>query len=374
LTAAAPIRVCHLVSDDVWGGAESVVRGLIQAQTRQAEVAPFLIALNDGGLCEFARNTSIPVRVVSESEHGFLGLVREVALRLRDLHPHVIHTHRYKENLISLLLCRRIDALSVVTLHGDEPPATFRGRLKVRLRRAVTHWLGARVGARYATVSRDLPALLGLPDSQWVMIPNGISLPQPARGRDELRARSASPVTVGWVGRLVPVKGLPLLLEAIAALPPSLAETRLLLVGDGPERASLEALAIRLGLCERAEFRGFVANPADEYERMDVFALPSLYEGIPIALLEAMGAGLPCVVAAVGGIPDMLRGRDAVRLVASRRAEDWAAMLSSLLSNPVEAHALGMRARTLVSERFSIDAVADAYLGIYRAAVGSART
>lgn len=359
-----PIRVCHLVSDDGWGGAESVIRGLLQAQSISGDVEPSLVALNEGRLAAFARESGIPVRVVPESGRGFLALLRAVAPEIEARRPEVLHSHRYKENFLAWLVAPRCGARSVVTLHGDEPHATWRGRLAVRLRRAVARRLAARVGAHFAAVARDLPPLLGLADSQWVRIPNGIALPPLARMPGEERPAGWKP-TVGWVGRMVPVKGLPLLLEALALLPKPLADARLLLVGDGPERAALEAHAARLGLSHRVEFRGFVADPAPERARMDVFALPSLYEGIPLALLEAMGAGLPCVAAAVGGIPDAVGASGAVRLVPSREAKDWAGALAELLLRTEEAHDLGTRARAYVAANLSGEAVARAYRALY---------
>jgi glycosyltransferase involved in cell wall biosynthesis len=359
------------VSDDVWGGAEAVIRGLLQAQIRQPGVVPLLVALNHGALASFAREQGIAVEVIPETGRSFLTLLRATDATIARLRPHVIHSHRYKENFIAWLVGPRHGARSVVTLHGEEPVATRTGRLKVWLRRAVSRCLAVRAGARFVTVSPDLPALLGLAASQWVSIPNGIPLPAPARSSASPRP-SGEAGMVGWVGRLVPVKDLPLLLAAIALLPASLRGTRLLLVGEGPERAALAAEAARLGIADRVEFRGFVRDPGPERARMDVFALPSVYEGAPIALLEAMGAGLPCVAAAVGGVPLLVGASDTAHLLTSRRPEDWASALAALLSRPDDARSLGERARARIAEHFTIDAVAEAYLGVYReAAAGS---
>jgi glycosyltransferase involved in cell wall biosynthesis len=182
----------------------------------------------------------------------------------------------------------------------------------------------------------------------------------------------AAPV-IGWVGRLVPIKGLPVLIEALALLPPALGNARLLLVGDGSERARLEALAQRLGVADRVELAGHVDDPAALYPRMSLFALPSLHEGVPLALLEAMAAGVPCVAAAVGGIPEMAGDHGAIRLVESRAAADWADAFRSVLTDPAAAARLGAAGRERVAERYSLDAVVDAYLALYREALGSGR-
>jgi glycosyltransferase involved in cell wall biosynthesis len=199
-----------------------------------------------------------------------------------------------------------------------------------------------------------------------VVIPNGVTLPPLAA---QAVAAPRAELVIGWVGRLVPIKDLPLLFEALARLPAELASTRLLLVGDGPERAALSALAARLRIADRVEFAGFVDDPARWLARMHVFALPSLHEGLPVALLEAMAAALPCVAAEVGGIPEVDGGSGALRLVASRDAAQWAAALAGLLASPAERAALGARGRARIAERFSIEAVLEAYLQLYRSAL-----
>lgn len=369
MSATYKLRVCHLVSDDIWGGAEAMIRGLIEDHVARGSIAISLICLNDGGLAAFAKAAGIQVRVVSERDRSFFSLLHRIDRALRELEPHLIHSHRYKENLLSCLLGAKHGARSVVTLHGDEPPLTRRSRLKVQLRRAVTRLLSAWVRARFAAVSNDLPALLGLSKSQWVTIPNGIALPRRAHREAADPAAQACPPTIGWVGRLVPVKDIRLLLEAVAQLPPTLSSTRVLLVGDGPERDSLEAQAARLGISERVEFRGFVSDPSPELARMTIFALPSRYEGVPIALLEAMASGLACVAAAVGGIPEIAGDDECVRLVSSRRPVDWAFELARLMTHRDDARALGARARKRVAEKFSLEAVGNAYLALYQSMV-----
>jgi len=370
LSSIRPIRVCHVVSDDAWGGAESVIRSLLEAQQGSDDVEPSLVTLNDGRLGAFARARGIPTTVVPETGRSFLSLLRDAVREIAALRPGIVHSHRYKENFIAWIAAPRCGARSVVTLHGEEPPVSPRERIYVGIRRAIARRLASRVGARFATVARDLPPLLGLAPSQWVVIPNGIALPLLARPSGEGRPAGWKP-TIGWVGRMVPVKGLPLLLQAMTLLPDGLREARLLLVGDGPQRAAVEALAVRLGIADRVELRGFVADPSAERGQMDVFALPSVYEGVPVALLEAMGAGLPCVASAVGGIPDAVGESGAVRLVSSREPAVWAKALSDVLLDPGAAASLGGRARSYVAAHLSAAAAARAYGNLYRGVLAS---
>ena len=126
-------------------------------------------------------------------------------------------------------------------------------------------------------------------------------LPNPLPGGLSLQDSQPSPVhrqqEVLAVARLVPQKGLDVLIRAFASLPPSVREGwRVTLVGDGPERQALEALASDAGLRESIRFEGFRSDPLVFMRRASIFALPSRFEGMPNALLEAMAAGLPSVV------------------------------------------------------------------------------
>ncbi len=354
-------RVCHIASGDVWGGLEAVVLSLLRAQQAAGAWAPALIVLNDGRLAGEARQLGIEVLVVDEAARGFRTLLGDVGNALARLRPQVVHTHRYKENLLSFLLARRYGARCVVTVHGFEPPAGRLARLKLELRERMLHRLGRIAGARSVAVSEELRRR----HRADVVVPNGIALRPPATRA----AVDGAPVTLGWIGRLVPVKGLDTLLDAFALLAAGRTSREtpleLLLVGGGPEREALASHAETLGIGDRVRFAGEVADIAPWLARMDAFVFPSLREGVPIALLEAMGAGVPVVVAAVGGIPDVIGPTDTGILVASRDPQVWAAAIRRTLEDPGAAAARGGRARERVRTHFSLDAMASAYASIY---------
>lgn len=353
------------MSDDVWGGAEAVVRTLLEAQAKDPALSVSLLALNDGRLAREARALGLEVEVAPESGRGFLALRRDVGARLARRRPSVVHSHRYKENLLSYLTAPRHGARCVVTLHGEEAPESLALRVKVALRRRLVHFVARRAGARFAAVSDDLRRRIGLPEARCVVIPNGVAVPPEPLLREPARRSGAA--VVGWIGRFVPIKDVPLLLDAVARLRAPLDATRVLLVGDGPERDRVAGHAERLGLGARVTFTGFVERPAEALREMDVFVLPSRHEGAPVALLEAMAAGIPCVAAAVGGIPALDGGRDAIVLVASREPSAWTAALASLLEDPVRAAGQGARGRERVRAHFSREAAGEAYRRLYRA-------
>jgi glycosyltransferase involved in cell wall biosynthesis len=149
------------------------------------------------------------------------------------------------------------------------------------------------------------------------------------------------------LARLVPQKGLDLLLRAFARLrDPSLAEWRVVLVGDGPEREALRTLAEREGVSERVAFEGFRSDPSPYLARASVFVLPSRFEGMPNALLEAMAAGLPVVVSdASPGPLEMVQHGVHGLVVSSENVEALAAALGRLMGDAGLREHLGQAAR-----------------------------
>src|SRR5262249_50140252 len=144
-------------------------------------------------------------------------------------------------------------------------------------------------------------------------------------------------------------------------------ESRVLLVGDGPLRADLEALAATLGVGDRVTFAGYRDRPERFLRLMDVFALTSRSEGMPLAILEAWAAGLPVVASRVGGIPEVVAdGRTGLLFPAGDDA-GLATHLDRLLTDSVAARALGEAGRAEVREKFDVRTMCDTYQRYYRA-------
>ena len=160
--------------------------------------------------------------------------------------------------------------------------------------------------------------------------------------------------TLLFVGRLAGVKGVPILLEAMAALKARHPALRLVLIGDGPERATLEALAKPLG--DSVSFLGYRSQSevAEALAQADVFALPSFAEGVPVVLMEAMAAGVPVVATQIAGIPELVRHGDSGLLVPPGDAEALTEAIDALLASADRRRAMGSAGRATVAAEFNI--------------------
>ncbi|GAB7078405.1 glycosyltransferase [Megalodesulfovibrio paquesii] len=201
-------------------------------------------------------------------------------------------------------------------------------------------------------------------------IPNGVDTsrfhPNPAvrashRSRLQLEDND---FLIGSCARLEPVKGLDLLIQAIALLPAHLhgsGRLQLLLVGDGSQRAPLERLAAELGVGGRVHFVGMADNVQDWLNACDAYALTSQNEGLPLSLMEAMASGLPVVAVDVGSVARVVDARVGA-LVRERDAEAVAEALGRLTKNRAVAASLGVEAMHRIRQRYSWDHMVDQYL------------
>ncbi|MCR8549096.1 glycosyltransferase family 4 protein [Salipiger sp. P9] len=172
-----------------------------------------------------------------------------------------------------------------------------------------------------------------------------------------------------FVGRLAGVKGVPILLDAVAALKERHPGLRLTLIGDGPERAALEARAAGLG--DTVTFLGYrsQAEVAEALARTDVFVLPSFAEGVPVVLMEAMAAGVPVVTTQIAGIPELVTPWESGVLVPPGDAEALTAALDQLLSDPGQRRAMGAAGRAMVEAEYSIHSEAARLSSLFTAYV-----
>jgi glycosyltransferase involved in cell wall biosynthesis len=166
---------------------------------------------------------------------------------------------------------------------------------------------------------------------------------------------------IGTTARLDRQKGLDVLLSALPAVP----DVDVEIVGDGPERGALEALAREVGVADRVHFAGWSDRARDWLGRWDVFVLPSRFEGLPLAILDAMLAELPVVATDVGSTGEAVRDRVTGRLVAPEDSAALAAALRELLADPARGRELGRAGRALALERFTARAQARRYEALY---------
>src|SRR3954447_3201570 len=277
----------------------------------------------------------------------------------------VLHAHKFGSNVWGVLVGR---AARVPVVIAHEHTWSFEGE---PLRRFLDRHLAARLSDRFLAVSaldaRRMASVEHIDPAAIEVVRNGI--PDLRRGdgaavRRELGIEERAPV-VGTVCVLRPQKGVDHLLEATAVARREVPGLRLIVVGDGPQRAALEAQADRLGLGRAVIFAGAGRDVAGLLAALDVAVLASDFEGTPLALLEYMAAARPIVATSVGGIPDVLQDGVTGLLVPPRDVAALAGALVSLLRDDERRQSLGAAARELQQREWTIDATVAALSALY---------
>lgn len=362
--------ILHVLAPAEFGGLERVVQSLAAGHLRlghQVHVAVVLSAGSDPDRHPFAaplRALEVPVHPVVVGGRGYLHERRHVVGLCRTLQPAVVHTHGYRADVVDGGAARAAGIPVVATVHGFTGGGA-RNRVYERLQSlayrrfdavvAVSHPLGERLRRE------------GVPGGRIRVIPNAWGGGQEPLDRDAAREALAVPAGtfhVGWVGRLSREKGADVLLEAL----PSLADLplRVSFVGDGPERAALEARARTLRVGERVRWCGAVPDAARLFAGFDAFVLSSRTEGTPIVLLEAMRAGAPVVATRVGGVPDVV-GEEEALLVPPEDPSALALALRRVHDHPAAALRRARAARDRLTIRFGLEPWLAAYERVYAA-------
>lgn len=370
----ASVRVCHVAMGDLWAGAEVQLLALMTYLVRLGEFECSVILFNEGRLARELRKLPLSVSVISEKHHSPIGIAYRLATIFRETRPDIVHTHKYKDAILATIAARCVGVRCVIrVIHGMPEP--FKGLSNVNMAiytmvdRFVTSWLVDKVVAVSADIEKALVRIYR--ENRVVRIHNGIDLEvvQVRTQRSEKRKEwhfDDTVTLIGTVGRLVPVKGHTVLLEALRILRQSDRTVMLLVVGDGPLRGHLESEVKRLGLEGFVRFAGHQAESYDFINMLDMFVLPSLHEGIPMVLLEALALKKAVIASRVGGIPEVVLHGQTGMLVSPANADELAAGISAIIEDREMALALGLAGRRLVESDFSASMMVDRVAGMYR--------
>lgn len=326
------------------------------------------------GLLSALAQASIPVAVVQESGMGDPRVIPQLVRLFRAYRPNIIQTHNTKSHFLMRLMRRARPCPWIAFHHGF----TNRNR-KDRAYNRIGRWAlkGAdRVVAVCDAFACDL-RVAGVPESR-ISLRHNFVLPfsaPPAEAVAALRTRLGIPEGVQVilaVGRLSPEKGHADLLQALALVKQAdpAARFRLVVAGEGAERANLERQSHAMGLDGTVLLAGQQADVRPFYAMADLLVLPSHSEGSPNVLLEAMSAGLPIVATNAGGIAEIAADGDTALIVPARNPHALAAAIQRIQSNPDLARRLAVQAQREAAG-FTPEAYAESMIGIYRTVVAN---
>lgn len=363
---AKPLVVTHIVSGDLWAGAEAQVFQLIRGLKANRRVTPTAVLFNDGILHHKLAALGIDVQIADENSLSPVGQILHIRTHLRKHRTDIVHTHGFKENVLGTLAqhLARVPK-SLRTAHGNpEMQVTWR-----HPRKKVTNILDdaiAKLGQdAVVAVSRQLKTRLSARyPNKTIRISNFIAASE-TTAASERPSYPRHSYNIILVGRAVPVKRIDLFIDTIALLREKYRiDVRGTVCGDGPLLSRLKEKA-NATAGPHIEFKGFIGDVTPELNNADILLMPSDHEGLPMTLLEALSFGLPTVAHNVGGIPEVLADGRCGVLVDDHSPEGYAAAVANLINKPDLMADISTAGREHILQEFSDAASIAKYEELY---------
>ncbi len=358
-------NVLHLCESSETGGAESVLISIVE-RLDKSRYRSTVCLLSEGWLKDQLVARGVETFVIPQPRSFDFGWLLRAHRLLRERSIDVMHSHEFATNFYSSVLSAITGIPVIATSHG-------KNYYSDNLRRRLAYRFVAR-HAQLVAVSHDLKRFMservGIPPEQIRVVHNGIDLKRysiesaPGAVRHELGIDDAQYV-LGTVGNLFAVKGQVYLLRAFKQVLDRAPASVLLIAGDGDQRMPLQQECERLGISGRVHFLGFRGDVPRLLQAFDVFVLPSLSEGLPLSILEALSLERPVVATAVGGNGEIIESDVSGFLVPPADSESLANAILKVLGDTAVSTRLGKAGRNRVEKAFSLDGMITEYQSLY---------
>ena len=353
------MKILQVIPYFCFGGAETMCENLTYALTALGhEVLAVSLGSEHTPISRRMEEAGVRIEYLDKKPGLDLSMLPKLVTLMKREKPDVVHSHLSVIKYTGLAAKLAGVKKCIHTVHNVAQEEA-EGPLQ-KLANKIYFGLGWSVPVALSPeVRKTIVEVYGLPEHNVPVVYNGIDLSRCVPKEDY----SADTVTLVHIGRFNVQKNHRGLLEAFRKLLEQVPNCRLRLLGDGELREEMEGYARELGVADRVEFLGSQSNVYPYLHQADIFLLPSLFEGMPMTIIEAMGTGLPVVASAVGGVPDMLRHGESGILV-SCDPEEVSRACAGLARDEALRRRLGETARA-DSVRFSAEHMAKRYCAVY---------
>jgi glycosyltransferase involved in cell wall biosynthesis len=367
------IRVLHVIDHLDLGGAQTALLDMLRHRDRSAFDVEVAVMHGRGAFAEALEELDVKVHSLARAKWPPV-YVKEFVRLLRSGDFHVVHFHLQGANWIAKPLAALAGQRVLIAHDHTSGDLRFRG-VGSLVPDASTHLFSSRVIAVSKSVRDFLTRWEAIPEDLIDLVPNAVDqeIFRPCTEEQKHAARNRLSIpkeafVAGGIGRLAHEKNFALLAELAVRHP----DTLFVVAGSGPERDRIAALALELGVGSRMRLLGAILDRVCFYQALDTFILPSLYEGLPMAVLEAMSSGVPVLSSRLEGISAVLTEEKEGLLARPGDVEDFSRRLRQLKELPEFARQLATAARAKALDQFSASVTARKIENIYRRELGIA--
>ena len=366
------IKLCHIISGDLWAGAEVMAYNLISEQAKNKKLEVSVIILNQGQLVDNIEKTdNVKLFVLDEQKLSFINILIRTIKQVRNLKPNILHSHRYKENILSFISSLFIkNGKLVTTQHGlveiIDKKAGILKKIKKMFNMVNLYLLSNKFNV--VAVSSDIKERLNkfyeIKLNRISVIHNGVKIQNNKKTNKQI-----DKFRIGSAGRLVGVKDFSFLIATAPEVKKRKINIEFYIAGDGPELNKLNFLIKKHNLEKTIFLEGHLNDISKFYEKLNVYINTSIHEGIPMTILEAMNYGLPVIAPKVGGIVEIIDNNVQGFLIEDRKPEKFAEKCIELYSSRELYEKLSVEAKIKVANNFSVQVMEQNYFQLYKESI-----
>lgn len=362
------MNILHLTFDMRIGGTEQVIKNLIfGADSMRFTMSVLCIESPLGPFADDLLAMNIPIHSLARKPGFDISLIGKIRQHIIEHKIDIIHCHQYTPYVYGLLGALLTSAKVVFTEHGRFYPDST--TWKRRLINPILHKFTAATTAISAATRDALVDYEFIPHDDIHVIYNGIigvaAEPPQINALRETFGLSPDCILFGTIARLDPIKNHSMMLRAFKRVIDAGTNAKLMIVGDGDERANVDSLIDELGLAEYVIMTGYEPKPHNHLALMDIYLLPSLSEGTSMTLLEAMSLGKTCIVTNAGGNPEIVLHDETGLVTPNDDEQAYAQAMIMLANNTQQQDTFSKAAKIRFEQTFSIKHMVQAYQALY---------
>lgn len=351
------IEILILITELGIGGAQKLVAQTAEGLNRNKYEITVACLYQAGYWAKWLESHGISVLDLKMRSKFDFHVLTRLASHVRSKEIRLINTHLFHANLVGTMIGKRVDVPVIIsTRHSDE----IGGRRREIINRLTVPFRDHTIAISDSVMRTELKRS-GVNPLKISTITNGIDTNEFLKSDEHLIASirnefdlSNDDIVIVYIGRIVPEKGLAFLLNAVRLLKPKCYDTKVLIIGGGTAESEVQSMVAKNNLQDSVILGGIRTEISEILSIGDIFVLPSLWEGLPLGLIEAMAAAKPVIATAVGGVPEIVINEKTGLLVPPADSESLAEAILTLLKDPARARQMGEAGRNRAIEHFDI--------------------